>query len=139
MLEFELSNKVKIPAMGIGTFLLSPDQAENSVKAALSCGFIAGGLWVVRLCAFCALGYSDILQFGAVRRVCTPCLQLSLGNQLFVSVVCLRLKAVVRMASQRSSIVHMSGLPTAHCVCGASGPACPCLLACPHCVCGWCV
>ena len=39
MLEFELSNKVKIPAMGIGTFLLSPDQAENSVKAALSCGY----------------------------------------------------------------------------------------------------
>ena len=39
MIEFELSNKVKIPAMGIGTFLLSPDQAENSVKAALSCGY----------------------------------------------------------------------------------------------------
>ena len=39
MIEFELSNKVKIPAMGIGTFLLTPDQAENSVKAALSCGY----------------------------------------------------------------------------------------------------
>ena len=30
MIDFELSNKVKIPAMGIGTFLLTPDQAERS-------------------------------------------------------------------------------------------------------------
>lgn len=84
--------------------------------ATLLGGFKAGGLWVVLLCVFCILEYSDILQFGAVRHVCTPCSQLSVGSQLFVSMVCLLLEATVRMASQRSSVARMSVLFTAHCV-----------------------
>lgn len=39
MLHFKLSNGVNIPAMGIGTFLLSPEQAEASVRTALACGY----------------------------------------------------------------------------------------------------
>lgn len=34
-----LSNGVKMPMLGIGTFLLSPDEAEASVLAALQCGY----------------------------------------------------------------------------------------------------
>lgn len=36
---FTLNNGVKIPAAGIGTFLLSPKDAENAVLAALGCGY----------------------------------------------------------------------------------------------------
>ena len=39
MMTFQLSNGVQIPALGIGTFLLTPDQAEQSVRAALACGY----------------------------------------------------------------------------------------------------
>lgn len=35
MLKFTLSNGAEIPALGIGTFLLTSDQAEKSVIAAL--------------------------------------------------------------------------------------------------------
>lgn len=34
-----LNNNVKIPAAGIGTFLLSPDEAEASCISALGCGY----------------------------------------------------------------------------------------------------
>lgn len=34
-----LNNGVKMPMLGIGTFLLSPDEAESSVLAALQCGY----------------------------------------------------------------------------------------------------
>ncbi len=34
-----LNNGVKMPMAGIGTFLLTPDEAENSVVAALACGY----------------------------------------------------------------------------------------------------
>ena len=33
-----LQNGVKMPMVGIGTFLLSPDEAEASVLSALACG-----------------------------------------------------------------------------------------------------
>ena len=36
---FTLNNGVKMPAAGIGTFLLSPDEAETSVLHALECGY----------------------------------------------------------------------------------------------------
>lgn len=39
MMTFQLSNGVQIPALGIGTFLLTPEQAEQSVRAALACGY----------------------------------------------------------------------------------------------------
>lgn len=39
MNTFTLSNGIEIPSVGIGTFLLTPDQAENSVKTALACGY----------------------------------------------------------------------------------------------------
>lgn len=39
MKSFELNNGVKMPSVGIGTFLLSPVDAENSVKNALECGY----------------------------------------------------------------------------------------------------
>lgn len=39
MEKFKLSNGVEIPSVGIGTFLLTPDQAENSVYAALKDGY----------------------------------------------------------------------------------------------------
>ena len=34
-----LNNAVKMPVAGIGTFLLSPDEADSSVQAALACGY----------------------------------------------------------------------------------------------------
>ena len=34
-----LNNGMKMPMDGIGTFLLSPDEAEASVSAALQCGY----------------------------------------------------------------------------------------------------
>ncbi|MBS5724307.1 MAG: aldo/keto reductase [Clostridiales bacterium] len=34
-----LNNKVKMPMAGIGTFLLTPDEAEASVLSALQCGY----------------------------------------------------------------------------------------------------
>lgn len=34
-----LNNKIKMPMAGIGTFLLSPDEAEASVLSALGCGY----------------------------------------------------------------------------------------------------
>lgn len=39
MMTFTLSNEVKMPAAGIGTFLMSPAQAEQAVYDALSCGY----------------------------------------------------------------------------------------------------
>ena len=40
MMEFApLHNKVKMPMAGIGTFLLTPDEAEASVLSALQCGY----------------------------------------------------------------------------------------------------
>lgn len=39
MLKFTLSNGAEIPALGIGTFLLTSDQAEKSVIAALGDGY----------------------------------------------------------------------------------------------------
>lgn len=39
MKNFELNNGVKMPSVGIGTFLLAPVDAENSVKNALECGY----------------------------------------------------------------------------------------------------
>ena len=34
-----LNNGIKMPMAGIGTFLLSPDEAEASVLSALKCGY----------------------------------------------------------------------------------------------------
>lgn len=34
-----LNNGVTMPMAGIGTFLLSPDEAENSVTSALQAGY----------------------------------------------------------------------------------------------------
>lgn len=34
-----LNNGIKMPMAGIGTFLLTPDEAEASVLSALSCGY----------------------------------------------------------------------------------------------------
>lgn len=39
MEKFKLSNGVQIPSIGIGTFMLTPDQAEKSVYNALKCGY----------------------------------------------------------------------------------------------------
>lgn len=39
MMNFTLSNGITIPAIGIGTFLLTPDQAETSVSQALAEGY----------------------------------------------------------------------------------------------------
>lgn len=36
---FTLNNGVKMPAMGLGTFLLSPKDAENATYSALDCGY----------------------------------------------------------------------------------------------------
>ncbi len=36
---FELNNGVKMPMVGIGTFLLTPEEAENSVCNALKVGY----------------------------------------------------------------------------------------------------
>lgn len=37
MMNFTLSNQVQIPAVGIGTFMMTPDQAEQAVVDALAC------------------------------------------------------------------------------------------------------
>ena len=34
-----LNNGIKMPMAGIGTFLLTPDEAETSVLSALQCGY----------------------------------------------------------------------------------------------------
>lgn len=39
MMTFKLSNGVEIPALGIGTFMMTPDQAEDSVYHALMNGY----------------------------------------------------------------------------------------------------
>lgn len=39
MFEFTLSNGVKMPAVGLGTFLMKPDQAEKAVFDALTMGY----------------------------------------------------------------------------------------------------
>lgn len=39
MMTFTLSNGVKMPAVGIGTFLMTPAQAEKAVLDALDCGY----------------------------------------------------------------------------------------------------
>ena len=39
MMTFKLSNDVEVPALGIGTFMLTPDQAEDSVFHALTDGY----------------------------------------------------------------------------------------------------
>lgn len=40
MMEYAtLNNNVKMPMAGIGTFLLTPDEAEASVLSALQCGY----------------------------------------------------------------------------------------------------
>lgn len=38
-MNFTLSNQVQIPAVGIGTFMMTPDQAEQAVVDALVCGY----------------------------------------------------------------------------------------------------
>ncbi|ORX64179.1 oxidoreductase [Anaeromyces robustus] len=37
---FELNNGIKIPCIGLGTFLLSPEDAENSTREALKLGYL---------------------------------------------------------------------------------------------------
>lgn len=39
MMNFTLSNGLEMPAVGIGTFLMSPEQAEQAVYDALQCGY----------------------------------------------------------------------------------------------------
>ena len=39
MKEFKLNNGVLMPSVGIGTFLLEPADAENSVREALKMGY----------------------------------------------------------------------------------------------------
>ena len=39
VMKFTLSNQVQIPAVGIGTFMMTPDQAEQAVVDALACGY----------------------------------------------------------------------------------------------------
>ena len=39
MKYFDLNNGIKMPMAGIGTYLLSPDDAENAVYEALKCGY----------------------------------------------------------------------------------------------------
>ena len=38
-MNFTLSNGIEMPAVGIGTFMLNPEQAEQSVYDALTCGY----------------------------------------------------------------------------------------------------
>jgi len=38
-MNFTLSNGIQMPAVGIGTFMLNPEQAEQSVYDALTCGY----------------------------------------------------------------------------------------------------
>ena len=35
----KLNNGIEMPMAGIGTFLLTPDEAQASVESALSCGY----------------------------------------------------------------------------------------------------
>lgn len=39
MMNCKLSNGIGIPSIGIGTFMLSPDEAENAVCQALAAGY----------------------------------------------------------------------------------------------------
>lgn len=39
MTEYILNNGIKMPALGIGTYLLTPEEAERSVLSALGCGY----------------------------------------------------------------------------------------------------
>lgn len=39
MEKFKLNNGIEIPNLGIGTFMLTPEQAENSVYHALKDGY----------------------------------------------------------------------------------------------------
>lgn len=39
MKYFDLNNGIKMPMVGIGTYLLSPEDAENAVYEALKCGY----------------------------------------------------------------------------------------------------
>lgn len=39
MMTFTLSNAVQIPVIGIGTFMMTPTQAEQAVLDALNCGY----------------------------------------------------------------------------------------------------
>lgn len=39
MMTFTLSNGVEMPAVGIGTFMMTPAQAEQAVLDALNCGY----------------------------------------------------------------------------------------------------
>ncbi len=39
MMTFTLSNGLSMPAVGIGTFMMSPAQAEQAVLDALACGY----------------------------------------------------------------------------------------------------
>lgn len=39
MMTFTLSNGIEMPAVGIGTFLMKPAQAEQAVLDALNCGY----------------------------------------------------------------------------------------------------
>ena len=38
MIEFALSNGIKMPSVGLGTFLMQPDKAEQAVYDALKLG-----------------------------------------------------------------------------------------------------
>lgn len=38
-MEFTLNNGVRMPAVGIGTFLMRPEQAEQAVCTALEMGY----------------------------------------------------------------------------------------------------
>lgn len=38
-MKFNLSNGLEMPAVGIGTFMMSPEQAEQAVYEALTCGY----------------------------------------------------------------------------------------------------
>ena len=39
MKEFKLNNGITMPSVGIGTFLLEPKDAQNSVREALKFGY----------------------------------------------------------------------------------------------------
>lgn len=39
MMTFTLSNGVEMPAVGLGTFLMTPEQAEQAVYDALTAGY----------------------------------------------------------------------------------------------------
>lgn len=39
MMTFTLSNAVQMPVIGIGTFMMTPTQAEQAVLDALNCGY----------------------------------------------------------------------------------------------------